>query len=138
MKWLGAEPSWHRGHRHQVRQVHRQRGAQVAPADGGHHGLQGGENTSLQDFLEHSPLTKLSMWADHAHKYFKFFCKIMFQSVTPSRIEENFKIWDFSLSPEDMAVFDKMNVGWRHLLWAETSMHPDYPFKVAAHIGIVI
>ena len=53
-----------------------------------------------------------------------------FQSVTPSRIEENFKIWDFSLTPEDMAVFDKMNVGWRHLLWAETSMHPDYPFKV--------
>jgi len=51
------------------------------------------------------------------------------KSVTPSRIEENFKIWDFSLSPEDMAVFDKMNVGWRHLLWAETSMHPDYPFK---------
>ena len=50
--------------------------------------------------------------------------------MTPSRIEENFKIWDFSLSPEDMAVFDKMNVGWRHLLWAETSMHPDYPFKV--------
>ena len=59
---------------------------------------------------------------------------IMFQSVTPSRIEENFKIWDFSLSPEDMAVFDKMNVGWRHLLWAETSMHPDYPFKVALNI----
>ena len=22
------------------------------------------------------------------------------------------------------------NVGWRHLLWAETSLHPDYPFKV--------
>ena len=33
-----------------------------------------------------------------------------FQSVTPSRIEENFKIWDFSLTPEDMAVFDKMNI----------------------------
>ena len=61
----------------------------------------------------------------------------MFQSVTPSRIEENFKIWDFSLSAEDMAVFDKMNVGWRHLLWAETSMHPDYPFKVATHIVIL-
>jgi hypothetical protein len=28
-----------------------------------------------------------------------------------------------------MAVFDAMNVGWRHLVWAETSMHPDYPFK---------
>ena len=53
-----------------------------------------------------------------------------FQSVTPSRIEANFKIWDFELTAEDMVVFDKMNVGWRHLLWAECSMHPDYPFKV--------
>jgi len=51
------------------------------------------------------------------------------KSVTPSRIQENFKIWDFSLSTEDMDVIDKLNIGWRHLLWAETSMHPDYPFK---------
>jgi len=51
------------------------------------------------------------------------------KSVTPSRIEENFKIWDFVLSGEDMAAIDKLNIGWRHLLWAETSMHPDYPFK---------
>jgi hypothetical protein len=28
-----------------------------------------------------------------------------------------------------MKVFTGMNVGWRHLIWAETSMHPDYPFK---------
>merc|ERR1711868_366061 len=51
------------------------------------------------------------------------------KSVTPSRIEANFKIWDFELTAEDMIVFDKMNVGWRHLRWAECSMHPDYPFK---------
>jgi len=54
-----------------------------------------------------------------------FVCK----SVTPSRIQENFQIWDFELNSEDMAVMDKLNIGWRHLLWAETSMHPDYPFK---------
>merc|ERR1712004_868948 len=36
---------------------------------------------------------------------------------------------DFKLTDEDMAVMDSLNVGWRHLLWAETSMHPDYPFK---------
>ena len=24
---------------------------------------------------------------------------------------------------------DDLNVGWRHLMWAETSLHPDYPFK---------
>ena len=51
------------------------------------------------------------------------------KSVTPSRIEGNFNVWDFKLSPEDMAIFNGMNVGWRHLLWAETSMHNDYPFK---------
>merc|ERR1711915_928424 len=51
------------------------------------------------------------------------------KSVTPSRIEENFKIWDFRLTEEDMAAVDKLNIGLRHLLWAETSMHPDYPFK---------
>ena len=46
------------------------------------------------------------------------------------RIEANYKVWDFELSPEDMALFHDLNVGWRHLLWAETSGHPDYPFKV--------
>merc|ERR1712098_612030 len=51
------------------------------------------------------------------------------KSVTPSRIEENFKIWDFKLTDEDMKSFDEMNVGWRHLIWAECSMHPDFPFK---------
>merc|ERR1711972_36543 len=51
------------------------------------------------------------------------------KSVTPSRIQENFNVWDFKLTDEDMAVMDSLNVGWRHLLWAETSMHPDYPFK---------
>ena len=116
------------------------------------------------------------------------------KSVTPSRIQENFNVWDFKwvkkyqatlqailypknflylfdrLTDEDMAVMDSLvsivvsciqlpqnvggicpqeyrnsfwkldvtliwgalpqNVGWRHLLWAETSLHPDYPFKV--------
>ncbi len=28
-----------------------------------------------------------------------------------------------------MSNLSDLNVGWRHLLWAETSMHPDYPFK---------
>ena len=50
--------------------------------------------------------------------------------MTPARIEDNFNIWDFCLTAEDMKEFEEMNVGWRHLLWAETSMHPDYPFKV--------
>merc|ERR1712079_547803 len=51
------------------------------------------------------------------------------KSVTPSRIEGNFNVWDFELSPEDMNLFNDLNVGWRYLLWAETSVHADYPFK---------
>ena len=52
------------------------------------------------------------------------------KSVTPSRIEGNYKIWDFELSSDDMDSINDLNVGWRHLMWAETSMHEDYPFKV--------
>jgi len=51
------------------------------------------------------------------------------KSVTPSRIEGNFNVWDFELTPQDLTQFNDLNVGWRHLLWAETSIHPDYPFK---------
>jgi len=51
------------------------------------------------------------------------------KSVTPARIRDNYQVWDFQLDEVDMALITKMNVGWRHLLWAETSMHPDYPFK---------
>ncbi|KAJ1453955.1 NADP-dependent oxidoreductase domain-containing protein [Pelagophyceae sp. CCMP2097] len=51
------------------------------------------------------------------------------KSVTPARISANIQFFDFELTPADMAIFDGMNVGWRHLLWPETAMHPDYPFK---------
>ena len=42
------------------------------------------------------------------------------------------------MSPEDMALFHDLNVGWRHLLWAETSGHPDYPFKSELPNGYVL
>jgi len=51
------------------------------------------------------------------------------KSVTPARIRSNFCLWDFALDDTDMAELDNLNVGWRHLLWAETSLHKDYPFK---------
>merc|ERR1711868_59432 len=60
------------------------------------------------------------------------------KSVTPSRIEENYQIWDFELDADDMAKFGELNVGWRHLVWAETSMHPDYPFKDDIPYGYVL
>jgi hypothetical protein len=33
------------------------------------------------------------------------------------------------LDDEEMRAMSDLNVGWRHLIWAETSMHPDYPYK---------
>lgn len=50
------------------------------------------------------------------------------KSVTESRIISNIQVYDFELSKEDMDGFDALNNGWRHLLWRETSNHPDYPF----------
>lgn len=51
------------------------------------------------------------------------------KSVTHKRIQGNFQIFDWEISAEDMTRFDSINCGWRHLLWRETSHHPDYPFK---------
>jgi len=53
---------------------------------------------------------------------------VVSKSANPDRIVKNFELWDFEITSEDMAAFDKLNCGWRHLLWAETSNHPDYPF----------
>ena len=57
------------------------------------------------------------------------------KSVTPSRIEENFKIFDFSLEEEDLKMIDDLNIGWRHLVFLESTMHPDYPFKDSIPYG---
>ena len=46
-------------------------------------------------------------------------------------------MWDFELTPEDLEHFNDLNVGWRHLLWAETSGHKDYPFKRLQDISIL-
>ena len=57
------------------------------------------------------------------------------KSVTPSRIEENYSIFDFSLKTEDMKLIDDLNIGWRHIVFLESIMHPDYPFKECIHFG---
>jgi diketogulonate reductase-like aldo/keto reductase len=53
---------------------------------------------------------------------------VVSKSVTPERVVANFDLWDWEISAEDMALFDTVNCGWRHLLWGEVSHHPDYPF----------
>ena len=87
------------------------------------------------EVLEHPLILKL------AKKYGKSCAQIVIRwhlqcggtlaakSVTPSRIEENISVWDFELNQDDLQAFNDLNVGWRHLMWAETSGHPDYPFK---------
>lgn len=60
------------------------------------------------------------------------------KSVTPSRIEENIDVFDFDLSAEDLASFDRLNIGKRFLTWFQCSMHPDFPFKDEVPFGYVI
>jgi diketogulonate reductase-like aldo/keto reductase len=63
---------------------------------------------------------------------------VISKSVNPERILSNFKLFDWELSAADMQSFDKINCGWRHLLWGETSHHPNYPFKDELPHGYVL
>ncbi|CAD7942133.1 unnamed protein product [Amoebophrya sp. A25] len=54
---------------------------------------------------------------------------VVAKSTNPDRLKQNIEIFDFILSPEDMATLSKMNCGWRGLLWQQTANHPDYPFR---------
>ena len=54
---------------------------------------------------------------------------VVTKSVTKARVESNFELFDWDLSPEDTKLMDGLNCGWRHLHWRETSHHPDYPFR---------
>ncbi|KAJ9579563.1 hypothetical protein L9F63_004748 [Diploptera punctata] len=52
------------------------------------------------------------------------------KSVTPSRIQENFNIFDFELTAEDMACIDSLDQNLRYIPFEETNHHPDYPFNI--------
>jgi len=60
------------------------------------------------------------------------------KSVSEKRIQGNFQLFDWEISAEDMIRFGEVNCGWRHLLWRETSHHPDYPFKDELPVDYVL
>ncbi|THD22614.1 Aldo-keto reductase [Fasciola hepatica] len=51
------------------------------------------------------------------------------KSVTPSRIVENSKIFDFKLSDEEMRLLNTRGVNKRQFVLASMRLHPEYPFK---------
>lgn len=51
------------------------------------------------------------------------------KSVTKSRIKENFEIFDFSLTPEEMQAIDKLGTGQRVALFESAKGHKYFPFS---------
>ncbi|XP_069619210.1 aldo-keto reductase family 1 member C1-like isoform X2 [Ranitomeya imitator] len=50
------------------------------------------------------------------------------KSYTPARIRENFKVFDFELTPEDMKTIDGLDRNLRYFVIPEFGVHPEYPF----------
>ncbi|XP_056648014.1 aldo-keto reductase family 1 member B1-like [Diorhabda sublineata] len=50
------------------------------------------------------------------------------KSVTKSRIQENFNIWDFNLTKEDIALMNTFDCNGRTCPYADAYTHKDHPF----------
>ncbi|XP_054446803.1 aldo-keto reductase family 1 member C4-like [Pteronotus mesoamericanus] len=53
---------------------------------------------------------------------------VLAKSFTEKRIRENFQVFDFQLTPEDMETLDGLNRNMRYLKFSLFADHPDYPF----------
>ncbi|KAL8222248.1 UNVERIFIED_CONTAM: Aldose reductase, partial [Gekko kuhli] len=51
------------------------------------------------------------------------------KSDKPHRLEENFKVFDFELTKEEMETLLGLNKNWRDCVMAQCVNHKDYPFK---------
>ncbi|XP_075753286.1 estradiol 17 beta-dehydrogenase 5-like isoform X2 [Pelodiscus sinensis] len=54
---------------------------------------------------------------------------VLFKSFTRERIEENFQVFDFQLSAEDMKIIDGMNKNITYLKLTPLEDHPQFPFR---------
>ncbi|XP_004691272.1 PREDICTED: dihydrodiol dehydrogenase 3-like isoform X2 [Condylura cristata] len=54
---------------------------------------------------------------------------VLAKSFNEKRIKENFQVFDFQLSPEDMNKLDSLNRNIRYLEDLLFAQHPDYPFN---------
>ncbi|XP_073506343.1 aldo-keto reductase family 1 member C1-like [Phyllobates terribilis] len=50
------------------------------------------------------------------------------KSYNPARIRENFKVFDFELTSEDMKTIDRLNRNLRYMEIPQFGAHPEYPF----------
>ncbi|XP_036615548.1 prostaglandin-E(2) 9-reductase-like [Trichosurus vulpecula] len=54
---------------------------------------------------------------------------VLAKSFTEKRIKENFQVFDFQLTPEDMKAIDGLNKNPRYVNLRNSQEHPNYPFN---------